>query len=219
MWEWILQTFFPDRCIGCGVYGRVMCPRCAATCPCYVGGVPDVCVPHVAVRFVYTGYVRQLVLRLKYAGAPRIAAQFAQYMPAMYVGQRACYIAVPASPERVIARGYDQAVLLAHALAVRHHGYVAQHLVRVRNTPTQAKLTRHARQQNVQGVFAWQGGVISDPVVLVDDVCTTGATLNAAIDALRMAGITQIAVQVIARGVHTDAQHKPPVASRQRVVS
>ena len=55
MWEWILQTFFPDRCIGCGVYGSVLCPRCAATCPCYVGGVPDVCVPHVAVRFVYTG--------------------------------------------------------------------------------------------------------------------------------------------------------------------
>jgi predicted amidophosphoribosyltransferase len=94
-------------------------------------------------------------------------------------------------------------VLLANALALRHDGYVSRQLVRARNTPTQAKLNRQQRHTNVQGAFVWYGPVIRDPIVLVDDVCTTGATLSAAIAVLHELGMRRLMVQVVARGVLT----------------
>lgn len=203
MLEHILQAFFPDQCIGCGTWGAVLCQRCAYACPRYVAGVHEVRAERVAVQFAYEGHIRQLILRLKYAGQRRIATQLAQYMPAMFPTQPACYVAVPASPARVAQRGYDQAVLLAQALARRHNGYVVTRLVRTRDTPTQAKLDRHQRLQNVAHAFAWHGVGVKDPIVLVDDVCTTGATLNAAIQVLQSAGMHHIVVQVVARGVIT----------------
>jgi ComF family protein len=201
MWERILQAVFPDQCLGCNVYGSMLCHRCVATCPVYTGDVPDMGGVPCAVQFVYTGVMRRAILVLKYAGRRRMAGALAAHLPAMVAGQRVCYVAIPAAPARVAQRGYDQAVLLANALARQHRGYVSQQLVRVRNTPTQAKLDRHARQRNVQGVFAWHGPAIVDPIVLVDDVCTTGATLQSAIAVLREAGMHQIVVQVVARGV------------------
>ncbi|MFZ9857624.1 MAG: ComF family protein [Roseiflexaceae bacterium] len=152
------------------------------------------------VRFVYAGVIRRAILVLKYAGRRRMAGALACHLPALFSGQRACYVAIPASPSRVAQRGYDQAVLLADALAHRHNGYSSHQLVRLRNTPTQAKLNRQQRQINVRGAFAWQGAIISDPIVLVDDVCTTGATLHEAIAVFHELGMRKIAVQVVARG-------------------
>jgi ComF family protein len=201
MWERILQAVFPDQCLGCQSLGGLLCDRCVARCPVYVGDVPDMGGVPCIVQFAYTGLVRRAILVLKYAGRRRMAGALAAHLPAVCVGQRVCYVAIPAAPARVAQRGYDQAVLLANALAQRHRGNVAHQLVRVRNTPTQAKLDRHARQRNVQGAFAWQGPSITGPIVLVDDVCTTGATVQSAIAVLREAGMHQIVVQVVARGV------------------
>lgn len=201
MWERIIQVIFPDRCLGCHAFGALLCPTCVATCPAYHGAMPHLGVTAMHVQFVYAGAIRQAILLLKYAGKRRIAPLLAQYMPAIFPHQRVCYVAIPAAPARVAHRGYDQAVLLAQALAVRHGGWVSHQLVRVRNTPTQAKLTRVARHANVRGAFAWQGHAVGDPVVLVDDVCTTGATLHEATAVLRDAGMTRIAVQVVARGL------------------
>lgn len=200
MWERILQVVFPDECIGCQALGSLLCDRCVATCPVYDGDMPDLGGVHCVVQFVYTGVIRRAILVLKYAGRRRMAHALASCLPALYGRQRACYVAIPAAPVRVTQRGYDQAVLLANALARRHNGYVSQQLVRVRNTPTQAKLNRQQRHTNVQGAFAWHGRVVTDPIVLVDDVCTTGATLQSAIAVLNQRGMHQIIVQVVARG-------------------
>lgn len=201
MWERILQAVFPDKCLGCQSFGALLCDRCVSACPVYVGDVPDLGGVPCVVQFAYTGLVRQAILVLKYARRRRMAGALALHLPAVYAGQRICYVAIPAAPARVAQRGYDQAVLLANALAQRHRGVVAHQLVRVRNTPTQAKLDRQARQRNVQGAFAWQGPAVEGPIVLVDDVCTTGATLRSAIAVLRNAGMHQIVVQVVARGM------------------
>lgn len=201
MWERILHAIFPDQCLGCQSFGGLLCDRCVATCPVYVGDVPDLGGVPCVVQFAYTGLLRRAILVLKYAGRRRMADALAMHLPAVFAGQRVCYVAIPAAPARVAQRGYDQAVLLASALAQRHRGYVVQQLVRVRNTPTQAKLNRQARQRNVQGAFVWRGPAIVDPIVLVDDVCTTGATLQSAIAVLHAAGMHQMAVQVVARGV------------------
>lgn len=200
MWERILQTVFPDECIGCQSFGSLLCDRCVSTCPLYSGDIPDMGDVRCMVQFAYTGVMRRAVLVLKYAGRRRMAGALAAHLPAVFGGQRVCYVAIPAAPARVALRGYDQAVLLATALARRHGGYVSRQLVRVRNTPTQAKLNRMERHINVQRAFAWYGPAIVDPIVLVDDVCTTGATLRSAITILHQMKMHQIAVQVVARG-------------------
>jgi predicted amidophosphoribosyltransferase len=56
------------------------------------------------------------------------------------------------------------------------------------------------RQQNVAGAFMWQGGVPPNQIVLIDDICTTGATIAAAIAAIHQAGPCQVHVVVLARG-------------------
>lgn len=200
MWERILQIIFPDACIGCQRLGTLVCARCVTACPLYAGDMPDLHGVPCHIQFVYTGFIRRAILVLKYAGRRRMAGALAAHLPALFGAQRVCYVAIPAAPNRVDQRGYDQAVLLATSLAHRHHGYVSRQLVRVRNTPTQAKLSRQQRQTNVQGAFAWIGPAIGDPIVLVDDVCTTGATLQSAIAVLHEMGMRQITVQVVARG-------------------
>ena len=74
-------------------------------------------------------------------------------------------------------------------------------LVRVRNTTAQARLTKQQRQRNVHDAFAWRAPQAPHTVILVDDVCTTGATLRAAIAVLRRAGTTYVHVAVVARGI------------------
>lgn len=103
-------------------------------------------------------------------------------------------VAVPLSAQRLRERGYNQAGLLAGALAdLVGARYAPQALARVRHTPSQVGLTQAQRRENVQGAFAARGRAVAGrSVVLVDDVCTTGATLMAGAAVLRAAGAAQV---------------------------
>lgn len=98
-------------------------------------------------------------------------------------------VPVPLHASRLAERGYNQSALLAHVLgqgvgvAVR-----PELLVRQRATQPQVGLTAQERLQNVSGAFACRGQVDGQRVVLVDDVCTTGATLEACASALKEGG-------------------------------
>jgi len=108
---------------------------------------------------------------------------------------------LPLAPRRLAERGFNQALLLARALAPGKTEALL--LLRLRETGTQTSLDRKARRANVRDAF----GV--DPlrarelrgrsVVLVDDVMTSGASLHAAAQALRRAGAARVAAVVLAR--------------------
>ncbi len=112
-------------------------------------------------------------------------------------------VPIPLHRRREAARGYNQSALIARALA--HHLDADQSLepmIRVRDTPAQVGLDREARRRNVQGAFS------ADPllcrgrsVMLVDDVCTTGATLGAAAEAALSAGARRVYAVVLARAL------------------
>lgn len=109
--------------------------------------------------------------------------------------------AVPLHPERLRSRGYNQADLLARELAVQL-GFEtpAGRLVRVRDTQPQVGLDRLRRQSNVAGAFAWRGPALGgEPFVLVDDVATTGSTLESCAFALRAAGSGLVHALTVAR--------------------
>jgi predicted amidophosphoribosyltransferase len=110
-------------------------------------------------------------------------------------------VAVPLHPRRLRSRGYNQSELLAAELRgrLRLEG-PAGRLVRIRDTPPQVGLDRPRRQVNVAGAFAWRGpSPAGRACVVVDDVATTGATLEACAAALRAAGSGRVLGLTVAR--------------------
>lgn len=113
-------------------------------------------------------------------------------------------VPVPLSARRLRERGFNQAALLAAALARSPAaGECAQLLERTRHTPAQSGLHRELRLRNLRAAFSvpqrHAGKIAGQRVVLVDDIMTTGATLDAAAQALRRAGAIHICAMVVAR--------------------
>ncbi|MEN8240689.1 MAG: phosphoribosyltransferase family protein [Chloroflexota bacterium] len=103
-------------------------------------------------------------------------------------------VPVPLGPKRLKERGYNQAYLLAEAYANRLAIECNQHaLRRIRETRTQVGLSIVQRQQNVTGAFKAESKEVSGKrVLLIDDILTTGATLNACAVALKQAGADRV---------------------------
>ena len=109
-------------------------------------------------------------------------------------------IPVPLHAARLTERGYNQSALLARILS-REVGVPIDEtaLVRAKATQQQATLNALERRKNVEDAFACRGNVTSKHVVLVDDVCTTGSTLEACAVALRAAGAASVWAFTLAR--------------------
>jgi predicted amidophosphoribosyltransferase len=108
---------------------------------------------------------------------------------------------VPLHPQRLKTRGYNQSELLARELtrSLRLRPPSA-HLRRTLDTPPQVGLDRLRRQRNVARAFRWEGPPLhGEPVLIVDDVATTGATLDACASALKEAGSGSLTGLVLAR--------------------
>lgn len=96
---------------------------------------------------------------------------------------------VPLHPARERQRGFNQAERLASELGAELRLPLVSGLARIRSTPAQVGLTARERDLNVSGAFRWLGAGAAPPGLgLVDDVCTTGATLLAAAEAIQAAG-------------------------------
>lgn len=201
-----LQMIAPPLCARCGnpVEGRIdheyICYHCDRQQPHFDRA-------RSAGRF--DGLLRQLVLDYKYHRALWLERELIEllavcadvhYRPA----ELDVVAPVPLYPARRRDRGFNQADLLAAALARRlGKPFAARGLARVRRTPTQTHLTASQRLHNVTGAFEaasdgrWQGR----RVLLVDDVMTTGATVSECARALKEAGATTVMVVTLARGV------------------
>ena len=129
-------------------------------------------------------------------------------------GRDATLLPVPLAPERQQARGYNQALLIARELASHYteFGLRVDHdaTVRIRETDVQQRLNWIERRRNVRGAFAATRSFAGESVVLVDDVLTTGATLNELARVVLAAGAVQVDALVLAR--------VQPLRRRERVV-
>ena len=112
-----------------------------------------------------------------------------------------CVMPVPLHPRRIRERGYNQATLIAEIFAQQINlPILADALVRSRMTESQTSLGAFARRKNVDGAFAARSsGVRGLSILLVDDVCTTGSTLQACGDALRDGGASEVYALTVAR--------------------
>jgi len=108
---------------------------------------------------------------------------------------------IPPDGDRSVKRGHQPARALAEALGERWSLPVSGLLLRARPVAQQTGLSRTARRRNVRGAFRAARATVPDSVVLVDDVYTTGATVDAAAAALRAAGAGHVTVITFARAM------------------
>lgn len=153
--------------------------------------------------------MRALVHAFKYADRMQLAVYLAQYMawqwdkyPDLHGAQ--LLLPVPLHAKKLKRRGYNQSALLARALGgILHLPEAEDVLVRVRNTPSQTGFGREGRLQNMRGAFACvrPEAVKGKTVLLIDDVATTGATLEGCAEALKAAGAKKVMAYTLAREV------------------
>lgn len=213
------DLIFPAHCAVCGELGAWLCDACGAAVLALGAAMPSrgPALPGIAVAasiVPHVGPARRVVHQFKYGGMRVLAAPLAALMLAAHLdllAQADAIVPVPLHANRVRRRGYNQAVLLAHALGEGAHLPVAlDALERTRDTRSQVGLTRAERHANVGDAFVARDWAPGSCVLLVDDVCTTGATLCACAAALRRAGATRILALTFARAIDTEAHGAAP---------
>ena len=156
----------------------------------------------------YTPRMARAILLLKYCEVYPIGAWFARLLGEVVAREPQDFVAdavvpVPLDAGRRRERGYNQADLiarpLAHLLGIPFRSHL---LVRTRPRPNQLRLTRRERWETVRGAYAvHQGAQVDKHVLLVDDVFTTGATLDACSRALKRAGAARVVGLTVARAL------------------
>jgi len=188
--------FFGATCPVCGRAGAAPCDECARQ----LKPAPNLPSPpgidSLVAPLAYTGVGRELVARLKYRNARAVLPQLAGAVAAL-VDRDAIDVVtwLPTTPARCRQRGFDQARLLARAVA-RRLGRPCRSVLGREPGPAQ---TGRPRRERLEGPTFTGKGAVPARILVVDDVVTTGATLVAAARALRNAGANEVHAAAAAR--------------------
>jgi ComF family protein len=212
-----LDLLFPQCCVGCGKEGDFICHSCRQS---LLPIIPPVCpkcgrpqpggtlclgcinwqaeIDGIRSPFIFGGVMRQAIHELKYRNLRALAVPLAKllwdYLTTNPVPGEVL-VPVPLHQKRLRERGYNQASLLARELSKLTNLLVVEDcLVRQQHAPPQARTTSvNERRSNVAGAFACGDGRLrGKQVLLIDDVATSGATLNACAGALKSAGAASV---------------------------
>ncbi len=222
-WHDFLDLLFPRTCEACErplIGGeKIICTNCRVTLPrmatdnALLTSLPMKFAAHHEVQgvsaylaFTKKGKVQNLLHGLKYKGRPEIGVLLGQMMAQEMLEKRAwpqadLIVSVPLHQKRKRERGYNQSDAFAEGLAAATGTpWSGTALQRVKYTKSQTGKTKIQRRENVAGIFAVSDAVDlrNQKVILVDDVLTTGATLEACLDVLTAAGCQHVRIMTIA---------------------
>lgn len=221
----VLDLLFPLNCIGCGHEGELICTSCqqslswirpplCSKCGIVTDGddVCSVCRQHPPVAdgirslFIFEGIIRDAVHQLKYKRLKAMSVPLGRFLAEYLLSNQVpadVLVPVPLHPKRLRERGYNQASLLAYEAGKRSNIPVSENSIRrTKNTSSQAKTTSaQERRANVRDAFICTQKLNGKNVLLIDDVCTTGATLNACAVSLKEAGADSVWGLTIARDI------------------
>ena len=222
--ERVADLFFPRRCIGCGKYGYFLCDLCllklprllppfcrkcgrsesgGSLCPTCWGWRSDI--DGIRSCFHFDGIIRRAVYELKYHGLKSISGSLAELM-ADYLQNDfppcEVLVPVPLHPKRLRQRGYNQSEILSRKLGeLTGLPMDGDCLIRLKDSLPQARSkTVEERRRNVDSAFTCRDGRFTGKrVILVDDVCTSGSTLETCAEALKAAGAASVWGLTLAR--------------------
>jgi ComF family protein len=223
----MLDELLPSACTLCGGKSHdAICTRCckeyansyAARCTCCAIRLPEFsqssecgsCLarpPAFDLTFAASDYappIDQLLQALKFHAKLPLAKAFGRLLSELPPSPHTAdlIIAVPLSLERLAERGFNQSLEIARVVALHWKLPLATNVcLRVKHTQTQASLPVHQRRVNMRNAFAVQNSqlIVGKRILLVDDVMTTGHTLNELADCLKRHGATHVTNVVVAR--------------------
>lgn len=226
-WFWsFLDLLFPPNCGGCGKKGARWCSGCqtaakvisppVCTCCGRSSRHTGLCTQCAACRpsftalrswAVFDGPVRKALHRLKYRGDIPLGEALSRSMLQPYLeldGKPDLIVPVPLSIARFRERGYNQSAFLARPLALSLGlPYSSNALGKIRETRSQVDLHVAERYNNVAGAFKANSALVKGRrILVVDDVTTSGATLEACAEALFNAGAAEVYCLTLARTAH-----------------
>ncbi len=210
-----MEFILPALCIHCSAPlpsgQKIICPDCFTSIPRLDQAIIDALNKEIVpayfdalfVVFPFNPLVQHLIHLLKYQRARSVAGYFAEALNKS-LGQLQIDLicATPLHKVRQRERGYNQSAEIGRCLADLHHCMFDDSVLeRIRNTRSQTQLNREHRKENVSGAFKGTKKLAGKTVLIVDDVITTGSTLNACAREIRKCGAGRIIIAAMATPV------------------
>jgi competence protein ComFC len=210
MFRKILKLFFPLKCIGCGKKGQDICEKCYGLLNKMAkfrhrSKVRNHSYEEIVFCFDYRlNIVRRLICCFKFQGVKDFGFILGDYLAETLKGYVFDFVVpVPISKSRLLERGFNQSSILAKRIVGRGEGRFLNCLSRSGNSPPQSKSTRNMRLKNLKGQIQLKENlseaILNSSIVLIDDVITTGSTVEECSRILKDAGAKKITVAVLAR--------------------
>jgi len=222
----LIDFFYPRHCVGCGRTGSFLCVDCAKSLPrilppaCQKCGKPDVSgsfcpacwsaqlmVDFILSPFRFEGVIRKAIHSFKYGNLRAISTDLSRLMYDYFQASGLLcdvVVPVPLHPRRLRQRGYNQSALLAREFSRLSWLKVEEDcLKRCKDSAPQTKTaTVEERKTNTSDAFVCKNEKLrAKRVLLIDDVCTSGATLDACAVALKVKGVESVCGLTLAREV------------------
>lgn len=225
-----LDLIFPIFCLGCKKENRHMqpskqwaggflCKKCFTKLKFYKNNKIEK-LNHIDQIFIAGDYndslLADLIKTFKFKSITKLAEPLTDFLIIFWQGQfflqqinlkdqkidhNFWVIPIPLSSKRTRQRGFNQSELIARIFSQAFNYQLNLNLKKIRNTKPQSNLNGIKRLNNVKNVFSWQGGDLTNRnIILIDDVITTGATINEAAKTLRSAGAKIIIALALAKG-------------------
>ncbi|MBQ8940261.1 MAG: ComF family protein [Firmicutes bacterium] len=222
--ETLLELIFPNCCMVCGEVlefhkEKWLCPKCRLETisgkTCDICGVPiianNICsdcqnkklyFKRAYCAYEYKDKVRKAIHNIKFNNEPRNVEYFARplydYAKSHGFSGADIVVPVPMHKKKLKQRGYNQSAMLASFLANLGMGEYREALVKIRDTQNQHDLSEKERLKNLKDAFTVTGDVKDKKILLVDDIYTTGSTVNECAKTLIKAGAESVEVICIA---------------------
>lgn len=216
-----------EKISGCGLS---ICSLCGRYWPLETEVVPAICHECTARHplfslarsvGIYGGVLRDAIYLYKYQGYRTLAEEFGVMLSELFMREAVlpgatALVPVPLSTEKLKLRGFNQSELLARKMSTVLGIPLKNYLTKVKNTPSQSKLTREARIDSVKEAFRLNESPEGAQVLLIDDILTTGATVEECSRVLLQGGAYKVAVLTLAGG-SLEKRFRGSVAREEKV--
>ncbi|MCX6806571.1 MAG: ComF family protein [Candidatus Berkelbacteria bacterium] len=209
----ILNLVFPKKCVVCGKGNSWFCPECIDSIDYYE--VPFLRMQNsfldglISVAY-FRGPIKEAIHAFKYDGVKELAEPLSEIeikslkkINLSFIDQ-SILVPVPLHVSRESERGFNQAVLLAEKIANKLDLKILKDsLIKTKKTISQTELNQVLRKRNIRGTFSFVGDrskVKNRVVILIDDVWTTGSTMNECAKVLKKTGASRVWGLVLAKG-------------------